>query len=256
MPNPTDSYPQPFAAVAAVEAAMFDEAPEGFNAVQEFLGRFGYLTDDSKIPSTGPEGGKDIAAKVTGVLDSDTSTALASYQHFHGLSPTGLFDESTREMMTRSRCLLPDQAAVSPLAFSIACAWDRTALHLRFRHRHRRRRGRRRAHCGPQRVHHLVGSGSARVPRSAHDREPRHPDPLGQRRLRRRQHDGRRPRPRRLPSGLRFLRQRHASAAALRRPGACLGASARSTIRSTSRRSRCTRSATSWGCNTRARTAR
>ena len=56
MPKPTDSYPQPFAAVAAVDAATLDEAPEGFNAVQEFLGRFGYLTDDTKIPSTGPEG--------------------------------------------------------------------------------------------------------------------------------------------------------------------------------------------------------
>ncbi|MBA2445574.1 MAG: RICIN domain-containing protein [Nocardioidaceae bacterium] len=128
MPGPTEFYPQPFAAVAAVDAARLDEAPEGFDAVQEFLGRFGYLTDDSDIPQTGLEGGKDVTAKVTGVLDSDTSTALTNYQHFHGLSPTGLFDESTRETMTRSRCLLPDHAAVSPLAFSTACAWNRKAM--------------------------------------------------------------------------------------------------------------------------------
>jgi hypothetical protein len=133
MPNSTDSYPPPpFSDVAAVQAATLEEAPEGFGAVQEFLGRFGYLTDDSRIPGTGPDGGKDITAKVTGVLDSDTSTALASYQSFHGLSASGVFDEQTREMMTRSRCALPDRAVVSPLAFSTTCSWIRTELTFAF----------------------------------------------------------------------------------------------------------------------------
>lgn len=124
--------PRPFAELALVDDTRLDQAPKGFDHVQEFLGRFGYLTDDSEVPGTGDEGGKALAAKVTGVLDSDTSSALAGYQNFHGLRPTGLFDEATREMMTRSRCALPDRPGVLPLAFSTTCAWNRTALTYAF----------------------------------------------------------------------------------------------------------------------------
>jgi hypothetical protein len=124
--------PLPFADVAAVETARLAEAPAGFDRVQEFLRRFGYLTDDTKVADAEEFGATDAEAKITGTLDADTSSALARYQDFHGLVATGLFDEATREMMTRSRCSLPDQATGSPLAFSTTCGWNRTALTYAF----------------------------------------------------------------------------------------------------------------------------
>jgi hypothetical protein len=122
--QPTKQPPQPFPQVAAVPTANLADAPAGFTGVQEFLHRFGYLTEDSRVADAGP--------RTTGVLDAETSSALTRYQSFHGLPATGLFDEPTKEMMTRSRCQLPDQPQPSPLAFSVTCGWNRTTLTYAF----------------------------------------------------------------------------------------------------------------------------
>jgi hypothetical protein len=123
---------QPFPDIAKLDETRLDDAPAGFVRVQEFLRRFGYLTDDSTVAGAKDFGAKDAVAKLTGTLDGDTSGALARYQHFHGLPATGIFDAATREMMTRSRCLLPDPATTGPLAFATTCAWTRTALTFAF----------------------------------------------------------------------------------------------------------------------------
>ncbi|HEU5472615.1 MAG TPA: RICIN domain-containing protein [Actinophytocola sp.] len=118
--------------IAKVSDARMDEAPEGFDLVQEFLHRFGYLTDDSTVQGAASLGAKTAEAKISGVLDADTSTALSRYQDFHSLPATGIFDAATRDMMSRSRCLLPDPQTTAPLAFATTCAWDRTALTFAF----------------------------------------------------------------------------------------------------------------------------
>ena len=120
----TKGEPAGVAELAALPVTTLDEAPEGFGRVQDFLRRFGYLDEPKPV--------EDVAAAAAASLDVDTSSALTRYQDFHGLPLTGLFDEATREMMTRSRCLLPDPGVVSPLAFSTACAWDRTSLTYAF----------------------------------------------------------------------------------------------------------------------------
>lgn len=132
MSQPTDPHqpaikevPKPFEDVAKVAETALDQAPEGFDRVQQFLVRFGYLTDTAKAEGAAAE------VKVTGELDSTTSSALARYQDFHSLPATGIFDEPTRAMMTRSRCALPDQQAIAPL-FSVTCAWNKTALSYAF----------------------------------------------------------------------------------------------------------------------------
>ncbi|HVK19815.1 MAG TPA: RICIN domain-containing protein [Actinokineospora sp.] len=133
MSDSTDSpkTPPDFAAAAVAEARV-DEAPDGFDQVQEYLRRFGYLTDDTNVEQADELGAKAAEAKVTGTLDSDTSTALAQFQAVNSLSVTGVFDEATRGLMAQSRCLLPDPPAPSPLAFSTACAWNKNALTYAF----------------------------------------------------------------------------------------------------------------------------
>lgn len=110
--------PEQPAGILAVPTATLGEAPEGFDAVHSFLQRFGYLDDER-------------AASLTSGLDDVTSSALALYQEFHGLTPTGLFDEDTREMMSRPRCALADRPDAGP-AFTIACAWNKNALTYAF----------------------------------------------------------------------------------------------------------------------------
>ncbi|TQM26456.1 putative peptidoglycan binding protein [Nocardia bhagyanarayanae] len=121
---------EPFVHVAEVADTKFGEATPNFGNVQCFLQRFGYLLEDSKETPESGHGGP-ARARVTGILDADTSTALARYQDFHGLPVTGLFDTATREMMTRPRCGLPDSAAI-PLRFVRACAWRKTWLTYSF----------------------------------------------------------------------------------------------------------------------------
>lgn len=113
--------PQPFDGIVKVVDTNLGEAPESFDLVQDYLRRFGYLTEKPEAEE----------AAVAGTLDVDTSTALAEYQAFHGLPATGIFDAATREMMTRSRCLLPDPQLVGP-TFSTTCAWNRTAFTYAF----------------------------------------------------------------------------------------------------------------------------
>ena len=120
----TKGEPAGVAELAALPVTTLDEAPEGFGRVQDFLRRFGYLEERKPV--------EDVVAAAAASLDVDTSSALTRYQDFHGLPLTGLFDEATREMMTRSRCLLPDPGVISPLAFSTTCAWDRTSLTYAF----------------------------------------------------------------------------------------------------------------------------
>jgi|GEM_PF-1861042 hypothetical protein len=120
MPN---KEPQLRTRILDLDVVTLGNRRPGFDVVQGLLGKFGYL---------GPE----QSAK-SGTLDEVTSTALARYQRFHGLNPTGLFDEPTREMMSRSRCSLPDTApqastASSAPTFSTTCAWNKTSLTYAF----------------------------------------------------------------------------------------------------------------------------
>ena len=98
--------------LAAVENTAPGERHPGFNKVQTYLERFGYLG-----PST---------SRALGVLDDPTEGALRSFQEFFHLPVTGVFDDATREAMMRPRCGLPD-VRPGELAFSTTCAWaDRT----------------------------------------------------------------------------------------------------------------------------------
>lgn len=108
------------------------ETNKDFAHVQNFLLRFGYLTEDAK-EATGAERVYDgpESARMSGILDSATSTALARYQHFNGLPVTGRFDAPTRDMMTRPRCGLPDTAAIS-VRFRPVCSWSKTWLTYAF----------------------------------------------------------------------------------------------------------------------------
>lgn len=122
----------PTSDLARVPLASLEEAPEGFATVQSFLSRFGYLPGEGPAGRLGALGAAGETPVDVGTLDAGTSSALAQYQSFHGLAVTGIFDEATREMMSRVRCLLPDPPAASPLAFSTTCAWNRTALTYAF----------------------------------------------------------------------------------------------------------------------------
>jgi hypothetical protein len=109
----------------AQRAFILDLEPAGLGAtgdtvttVQEFLQRFGYVDEEQSVA---------LAA-----MDDTTSTALARYQRFHALEPTGIFDEPTREMMSRSRCLLPDRPDPSAPTFVAGCAWNKTSLTYAF----------------------------------------------------------------------------------------------------------------------------
>ena len=100
-----------FAHLQAVPDTNIDEETPGFGKVQDFLERFGYLT------------GQPFEI---GALDDRTRSALRRFQRFYGLEPTGVFDDATREAMTRPRCAMADPQG-SPLAFATTCAWaDRT----------------------------------------------------------------------------------------------------------------------------------
>jgi hypothetical protein len=97
------------------------EVADGLATVKEFLERYGYLEGSTRAAAD--EAGADV-------LDDVTSEALARYQAFHGLHPSGIYDDATKEMMSRSRCGVPD-AADSP-AFATTCAWNRDTLTYAF----------------------------------------------------------------------------------------------------------------------------
>lgn len=108
----TKRVPQEVQKLASLPTVGPGESVEGFETVKGFLARFGYLgagvLDDAMSPA----------------LDEVTSTAMVRYQAMHGLSLSGVFDEATREMMSRSRCGMPDVDSASGVAASIACAWS------------------------------------------------------------------------------------------------------------------------------------
>jgi hypothetical protein len=90
------------------------EAP-GFEDVQGFLERFGYLVS---------------ASYQVGTLDSTTSDALSKLQSLYGLSVTGRFDDATRAAMTTPRCGMPDMEGGA--RFVALCAWNRGDLTYAF----------------------------------------------------------------------------------------------------------------------------
>ncbi len=79
MPEKTN---QAFAAIKSAHSMSRGQEDPGFKAVQDFLQRFGYLRADTFRASQ---------------LDDATSEALALYQRRNGLTPTGTFDDQTRE---------------------------------------------------------------------------------------------------------------------------------------------------------------
>ncbi|MGW5918515.1 RICIN domain-containing protein [Nocardia fluminea] len=116
--------------IGSVPDVRLGEASDGFAQVQQFLRQFGYLTADPAVPP-----GEDDAAreKMTGVLDADTSAALARYQSVHGLSVTGLFDSDTRAMMLQPRCLLPDpEPGIAPRSSVVSCRWGKSDFSYAF----------------------------------------------------------------------------------------------------------------------------
>ncbi|WP_369264647.1 matrixin family metalloprotease [Streptomyces sp. R35] len=83
--------------------------------VQRFLQRFGYLERGAYEPQQ---------------LDKPTADALRTYQERNSLETTGEFDAGTRDLMTESRCALPDM--LDGVAFATRCAWNRRELTYTF----------------------------------------------------------------------------------------------------------------------------
>lgn len=71
----------------------------GVRKVQDFLTKFGYLTE----PVT------------PGRLDKSTSEALASFQRALGLRPTGALDDETIDLIEKPRCGTPDTPLIQAL---------------------------------------------------------------------------------------------------------------------------------------------
>lgn len=111
----TDKTKEPFAAIKSARSIAKGQEDPGFVAVQEFLQRFGYLKAGSYRSSQ---------------LDDQTAEALTKYQKQHGINPTGVFDDQTRDQMASHRCGMPDPD--SPLAFSTRCAWPNPNLTFAF----------------------------------------------------------------------------------------------------------------------------
>ncbi|WP_321474218.1 matrixin family metalloprotease [uncultured Paludibaculum sp.] len=106
---------EPFPAVKAARAISKGQEDPGFQPVQEYLQRFGYLRANSFQ---------------TNRLDDATAEALAQFQQMHGLAKTGAFDEQTRAAMATHRCGMPD--LTSGVAFSIRCSWPNPNLTFAF----------------------------------------------------------------------------------------------------------------------------
>jgi hypothetical protein len=109
--------PQEAQKLALLPTVRVGESSEGFETVQGFLARFGYLSAEGQRPA---------------LLDEATSTAIVKYQAMHGLPLSGVFDETTKEMMTRARCGFPDIDPASGVAFSATCTWNSNALSYAF----------------------------------------------------------------------------------------------------------------------------
>jgi hypothetical protein len=102
--------------LASLPTVGLGESLDGLETVKGFLARFGYL----------PEG------KPSAFFDEATSIAMLRYQAMHGLVLSGVFDEATREMMSKARCGFPDIDPASGVAFSTTCVWNRDSLTYAF----------------------------------------------------------------------------------------------------------------------------
>lgn len=101
--------------ISALPTTKPGEISPGFAEVQRYLRSFGYLRRGAYTP---------------GQVDPSTSEALRKYQERHDLTPTGTFDEPTREQMLKSRCAMPDMR--NGVAFLTACPWGRRTLTFAF----------------------------------------------------------------------------------------------------------------------------
>lgn len=117
----SNSSPENGNSLSSLPTVGLGESAEGFESVKDFLARFGYLAE---APQT--------EEAPSSALEDETSLALAQYQTMHGLTPTGLFDENTREMMSRKRCTLPDINPATGVSFSITCTWSKDTLTYAF----------------------------------------------------------------------------------------------------------------------------
>lgn len=80
--------------------------------LQEFLCRFGYLTDPDRAPThenvRTTSASRRLPVARTGKFDDATVMALTHYQRFHGLPVTGVLDSATVAHMSMPRCGFPD----------------------------------------------------------------------------------------------------------------------------------------------------
>jgi len=126
--TPKKEIPQEVATLRALPTVGVGREAEGFGTVKEFLARFGYL--DLGAGTAGVAlNAKDYPAEK---LDSVTSVALARYQTMHALRPSGIFDEATREMMSRARCGFPDVDPAAPAFSATSCTWNKRELTYAF----------------------------------------------------------------------------------------------------------------------------
>ncbi|MFJ7073433.1 RICIN domain-containing protein [Streptomyces sp. NPDC098781] len=105
--------------LAALPTVELGSSAEGFQDVKRFLARFGYIGNAAGVESST-------------ALDESTAMALLKYQSMHALSLTGNFDESTREMMSRPRCGVPDLDPATGLRFALKCRWKQNTLKYAF----------------------------------------------------------------------------------------------------------------------------
>jgi matrixin/putative peptidoglycan binding protein len=104
-----------FPEIAAVRLISEGEKAAGFEHIQNFLTRFGYLQE---------------GVFQAGELDAPTLQALARYQEFNGLKTTGDFNQATRDQMTTPRCALPDMRL--GVVLMTTCAWNQLNLTYAF----------------------------------------------------------------------------------------------------------------------------
>src|SRR5918912_4454444 len=103
--------------IRSAELAGVGERKRGVEDVQNYLRQFGYTREGVELRS--------------GEVDDTTSQALTAFQAFNGLPVTGEFDRATRELMTKSRCGLPDMH--DGIAFSTRCRWNHRGITYAFR---------------------------------------------------------------------------------------------------------------------------
>lgn len=115
--------------------------PAEVKELQEFLQAFGYL----KLAIAAVGGGAAVVAigampvpfavADPGTFDESTHKALTSYQHFHGLPPSGVLDDATMAEMSKPRCGVPDliPRLTGPAGFSVpGYHWTETNLSYTF----------------------------------------------------------------------------------------------------------------------------